>query len=311
MDLFRRHENNPILTINDLPFPAIGVYNPGVAEVNGKVLLLLRVEKPDGRSCLYVAWSKDGVNDWHVEKEPFLAPGDPEHPHEELGCEDPRLTYIEELDEWVIAYVAASRVGPGVALAQTKDFRRATRIGLVFPPPNKDAALFPRRINGKWMMLHRPVSGSIEHVWLAESPDLIHWGHSQIVLQERGGTWWDGAKIGAGPPPIETPEGWLLIYHGVKIIAGAMSYRLGVALLDLDDPTRVVARCQYPVFGPIADYERIGNGFNIVFPCGALVRENNEGEKEVWLYYGAADTCVALAIARLNDLISCAWEGGV
>ncbi len=267
VNLFQRHPRNPLLTPADLPVPALGVYNPGVAEV--------------GR----------------VDPRPLLAPEDEESP-EELGCEAPRVTYVEELEEWVIAYVAVSRSGPAVALATTRDFRSVRRLGTVLPPPNKDAALFPRRIRGRYWMLHRPSSGGAEHIWVAESSDLVFWGRPRLVLPERGGTWWDGERVGAGAVPIETEAGWLVLYHGVKVVAGVPNYRLGVALLDRDDPARVISRCAHPVLGPEAPYERVGNGLNVVFTCGALVREGT-----VWLYYGAADSCVALAHVRLDDLV--------
>ncbi len=298
MELFERHEGNPLLTVRDLPFPALGVYNPGVAEVDGEVVLLLRVEGTDGRSRLHVARSPDGTGGWQVDPTPLLSPEDGQSPDEELGCEDPRVTYVEELGEWIIAYVAVSGSGPAVALAATRDFRSARRLGTVLAPPNKDAALFPRRIRGRYWMLHRPSSGGAEHVWMAESQDLVYWGKPRLVLPERGETWWDGARVGAGAVPVETEAGWLVIYHGVKVVAGAPNYRLGVALLDRDDPARVISRCAHPVLGPEAPYERVGNGLNIVFTCGALVR----GET-VWLYYGAADCCVALAHARLGNLV--------
>jgi predicted GH43/DUF377 family glycosyl hydrolase len=297
VELFRRHEKNPILTAHDLPVPSLGVYNPGVAEVNGEVVLLLRVENTDGRSSLHVARSPDGVGDWSVDPDPLLAPGG-EDPSEELGCEDPRITYVEERGEWVIAYVAVSSSGPAVALATTRDFRRVDRLGTVLAPPNKDAALFPRCLGGLWWLLHRPSSGGAEHIWAAASPDLLFWGKPKLVLPERGGTWWDGERVGAGTVPIETPEGWLVIYHGVKVVAGIPNYRLGVALLDREDPTRVISRCAHPVLTPQAPYERVGNGLNVVFTCGALVRDGT-----VWLYYGAGDSCVALARARLDDLV--------
>lgn len=116
----------------------------------------------------------------------------------------------------------------------------ARRLGTVLAPPNKDAALFPRRVGGRWTMLHRPSVGGQEHIWLAESRDLMFWGRPRLVLPKRGGTWWDGERVGAGAPPVETPEGWLLIYHGVKVVAGVPNYRLGVALLDPEDPGRVL-----------------------------------------------------------------------
>jgi len=304
VELFRRHERNPILTVEDLPFSAIAVYNPGVTEVGGEVLLLLRVEGEDGRSQLHVARSRDGVTGWEVEEEPLLGPGSGD-PYEEFGCEDPRITYIEELGEWVIAYTAVSSAGPAVALAKTKDFRKVEKIGIVLPPYNKDAAVFPRRIRGRWMMLHRPVSGDIEHIWIADSPDLIYWGHPRIVLRERGGAWWDGFKVGAGAVPIETKEGWLLIYHGAKMTPWGPIYRLGIALLDLEDPSKVIARRPFPVLNPFDMFERTGNVPNVVFTCGALVR----GE-EVWLYYGAADTYVCLATAKLPELLEAVREEG-
>ncbi len=304
MELFQRYGRNPILTVEDLPFPAIGVYNPGVAEHDGEVVLLLRVELNDGRSGLYVARSRDGMNHWRIEPKPLLGPDDQSWlgEYQRIGCEDPRLTYIPELRRWVIAYVAVSDAGPAVALAQTEDFTTVSPLGLVLPPPNKDAALFPERINGCWYMLHRPMSGG-SHIWSAVSPDLLHWGQPRIVLRERGGTWWDGERIGTGCPPIPTPQGWLLIYHGVKSVSGVRTYRLGVALLSREDPNCVLARCDYPIFSPLAPYERVGNGVNIVFSCGALVRGD-----ELWLYYGAADTCVGLAFARVSQLLQVLQE---
>jgi len=296
--LFCRHERNPILTVADLPVPALGVYNPGVAEVGDEVVLLLRVEGTDGRSRLHVARSSDGVSGWRVSPTPLLAPEDGGNPDEQLGCEDPRVTFVEELGEWVIAYVAVGLSGPTVALAATRDFHAVRRLGTVLPPPNKDAALFPRRIGGRWTMLHRPSSGGAEHIWVAESSDLVFWGKPRLVLPERGGTWWDGERVGAGAVPIETEAGWLVIYRGVKVVAGVPNYRLGVALLDREDPGRVLSRCAHPVLSPGAAYERVGNGLNIVFTCGALVREG-----VVWLYYGAADSSVALAHTRLEDLV--------
>jgi len=302
MDAFERHPANPIITVDTLPFPAIGVYNAGVAEVNGDIVLLLRVEGDDGISALYVARSKDGISNWQVEPQPFLSPSDPDSPGDEHGCEDPRVTYVEELGCWVIAYVAADVPGPCVALATTTDFRQVERLGIVLSPPAKNAALFPQRINGNWMMLHRPSGGGPTQIWAVESPDLCYWGRPRPVLAQRGGTWWDGARVGTGAVPIQTAAGWLTIYHGVKYVAHIPNYRLGVALLDPDDPTRVLARADHPVMSPNAPYERIGNGMNVVFTCGALLRGD-----EVWMYYGAADTCMGLATAKLDKLMTCMY----
>lgn len=298
-ELFRRHEANPLITFRELPYPANSVFNPGVAEVDGEVLLLLRVEDLEGRSHLTVARSHDGATNWRIETTPLLAPGDPAHPYEGFGCEDARLTYLDELGLWIIAYTAYSSLGTGVALATTRDFRRVDRIGLVLPPNNKDAAVFPRRINGKWQMLHRPAAGGQEHIWLTESDDLYHWARPLCVLQERGGPWWDGTRVGAGTVPLETEDGWLILYHGVKQFPAGPTYRLGLALLDRDHPERVLARVPHWVLGPHELYEMMGEVHNVVFTCGCLVREG-----DVHVYYGATDSSVCLATARLDDLLA-------
>lgn len=301
MELFRRYGKNPIISVHELPFPALGVYNPGVAEYDGGVVLLLRVELPDGRSMIYRAYSRDGIGGWEIDTRPLLTPEDLRGTVgqcEPISCEDPRVTYVPELRRWVIAYVAVLDTGPAVALAWTEDFVRVQPMGVILSPPNKDAAVLPERINGLWYLLHRPMSGGAEHIWSAVSPDLIHWGNPQVVLRERGGLWWDGERIGIGGPPLKLPEGWLLIYHGVKGIAGTLTYRLGVALLDATNPSHVLARSPYPVMSPQEPYERLGQGVNIVFSCGALLR----GE-ELWLYYGAADTCIGLAFVPVRELV--------
>lgn len=195
MELFERYEGNPLLTVRDLPVPGLGVYNPGVAEADGEVVLLLRVEGTDGRSRLHVARSPDGAGGWRVDPTPLLSPEDGESPEEELGREDPRVTYVEQLGEWVIAYVAVSRSGPAVALAATRDFRSARRLGTVLAPPNKDAALFPGRIRGRYWMLHRPSSGGAAHVWIAESQDLVYWEDRSWCCQ-------------SGVAPGGTEHGW-------------------------------------------------------------------------------------------------------
>jgi predicted GH43/DUF377 family glycosyl hydrolase len=167
-DLFVRSEANPILKPTDLPFSVNGVLNPGVALVDGEVVLLLRIENRRGISALYVARSANGVDNWRIEPQALLEPRLAEYPYEKWGCEDPRLTQIGE-HTWMIAYTAYSPYGPGVALAKTEDFISIERLGLVMSPNNKDATLFPEKINGSWLMLHRPVTGSGEHVWYASS----------------------------------------------------------------------------------------------------------------------------------------------
>jgi len=293
---FRRHPDNPILTAASIPAPAASAFNPGAALVDDQVVLLVRAEDHRGISSLWVARSSDGIGGWRVDADPLLAPEDP---YEEWGCEDARLTFVPELGEWLIAYTAYSPVGPGVALARTRDFRSVERLGLVLSPENKDAALFPRRFGEEWLLLHRPVAGHTGHMWLASSPDLVHWGRSRVLVRARGVVWWDGTRIGGGAQPIETDAGWLLLYHGVKAMVSGPVYRVGLLLLDRDEPARVLARSEDWVFAPEAPYERTGDVPNVVFPCGAFLRGD-----EVWMYYGAADSTVCLATAPLKDLLA-------
>lgn len=292
---FTRHPSNPILKRRDMPLPVASVMNPGAAEVKGRVVLLVRAEDRRGISSLWVAWSEDGVGGWEVARQPLLYP---EHDWEAWGCEDPRISWLDELGEWVIVYTAYSSAGPAVALARTADFRQATKVGLILSPNNKDAALFPRRFDGAWCLVHRPMLGQTADIWLARSPDLVHWGKPEVILKSRGDVWWDGTKVGIGPPPIEVPQGWLMVYHGVKEMASGPIYRVGLALVERDDPSRVLARSEEWVFGPGEEYEYAGDVPNVVFPCGAFLRG-----RELWMYYGAADTRICLATAPLDELM--------
>lgn len=297
-EIFMREGHGPLLTPDDLPFKANAVLNPGVVEVDGDIILLLRIEDRRGISQVRVARSSNGVNGWRIAEKALLEPDLPDHPFEEWGCEDPRVTQIGP-GRWIIAYTAYSRYGPAVALATTEDFETATRIGTVLSPTNKDATVFPQSFAGSWLMLHRPVTGGQEHIWYAcSNHDFVHWSLPGVLLPERGGPWWDGLRIGVGAPPIRTDEGWLLIYHGVKEVGCRPVYRLGLALLDLEDPRIVLARASEWVFAPEADYEQRGLISNVVYTCGAIQRGD-----EIWMYYGAADTVIALARAKLADLL--------
>lgn len=301
--LFVRVKNEPILTAKDLPVNANGVFNPGAVEVDGETVLLLRIEERRGVSQIRVARSKNGVDNWRIAGEPLLEPDRPECPFEEWGCEDPRVTQVGPR-LWAIAYTAFSSYGPAVAIALTSDFDSVTRLGIMLSPMNKDSAVFPEQFDGHWIMLHRPVTGVEEDIWYASSPgNLLNWSQPGLLMPQRGGPWWDGIRIGVGCPPIRTDEGWLLIYHGVKEMAVSPLYRIGVALLDLKDPRKVLARASEWVFSPEAEFEQHGNTPNVVFTCGATVRGD-----EVWMYYGAADTCVGLATAKVSDLLDFVHE---
>lgn len=299
--LFRRHAGNPILTAADWPYPINSVFNAGaVLLADGTTLLLCRVEDRRGLSHLCVARSANGVDDWRVDPEPTLLPDPDGHPEELWGIEDPRITYVPELAQYVITYTSFSRGGPGVSLALTKDFHTFERYGVVMQPDDKDAALLPRRIGGLWALIHRPMTTLGVHMWISYSPDLRFWGNHKLMLQARRGAWWDANKIGLSPPPIETDRGWLVMYHGVRNTASGSLYRLGLALFELDHPEQCLLRGESWVFGPEAEYERIGDVRDVVFPCGYTLGADRD---TINLYYGAADSCIALARGSIRSLL--------
>ncbi len=307
VELFKRHAENPIITVKDLPYPANSVFNAGATKFGDETLLLMRVEDRRGISHLTVARSKNGISDWVIDPCPTLMPSPETHPEEIWGIEDPRITFLEEIGEYAIAYTAYSEDGPLVSLATTKDFRTFQLHGPVMPPEDKDAALFPVRFGGRWAMVHRPIvfpltagrhTPGAAHIWLSFSPDLRHWGDHRMLIPARRGAWWDANKIGLSPPPLRTEQGWLILYHGVRTTASGSIYRLGLALLDLENPSTVIARSDEWIFAPEEEYELSGDVDKVVFPCGWVA----EGD-EVKLYYGGADMCMALATARISELL--------
>ena len=293
-DVFMREKTNPIIVPENIPLEAKAVCNPGATEFEGDVLLLLRVIGHDDHSCLLVARSKDGITDWRYDAEPLMKG---EEWYDEWGCEDARITYIEERGEYVIVYAGYSRFGAGVCLATTKDFKTVTRLGMALHPYNKDAALFPRRIGGKYRLLHRPTMAPLEDIWVSESDDLIHWGRPYNVLQESDRPGWQGGKIGAGPPPFLGGADWVLLYHGVERTDGHWLYRVGIASLHQENPQSVIRAWPEWVFGPQEPYEFDERGQGIVFPTGLIQRDGN-----LMMYYGAGDRSVGLATANLETL---------
>lgn len=299
--LFRRSHANPILTAADWPYPVHTVFNAGATRLrDGTTLLLCRVEDHRGHSHLCAARSANGIDDWRIDESPTLLPDAEGFPEELWGIEDPRITFVEELGRYAIAYTAFSKGGPGVALCLTEDFRSFERFGLVMQPDDKDAALFPRRIHGEFALIHRPMTDLGAHVWVSFSPDLRNWGGHRLVLPARKGAWWDANKVGLSPPLIETPDGWLMLYHGVRHTASGSLYRLGAALLALDSPEAVIARGDEWIFGPETDYECRGDVPNVVFPCGYTMGDDGD---TIHLYYGAADTCIGLATGSVRAIL--------
>lgn len=298
-DVIQRWEGNPLLTIEDIPFPCNTVFNAACTKYNGQYILLLRVEDMTGRSVFALARSNDGYH-FELEPEPVMSPCMEEScfkEYERKGIEDPRITEIDGV--FYIMYTAVSPYGPLLALAKTTNFKTFKRIALVSEPENKDGALFPEKINGKYARLDRPVSGGKGNIWLSYSDDLITWGHSRCIMTTRGDLW-DCWRIGASSQPIKIEDGWLLIYHGVKAASSGPIYRLGAAVLAYDDPSKVLCRSAIPILSPQEYYERVGDVNNVVFSCGAILEDDGQ---ELKVYYGASDTSICLGTAKVNDLM--------
>ncbi len=247
----------------------------------------------------------NGIDHWQIDSGPTFR-ADPEHfPEEIWGIEDPRITYLPELNRYAIVYTAYARGGPGVAMALTDDFHHFDRYGMIMQPEDKDAAILPHRIDGQWALIHRPVGATSAHMWISYSSDLHNWGGHKQILDARLGGWWDANKIGLASPPIETPEGWLVLYHGVKKNSAGSIYRLGLALFDLNHPERCLIRGDEWVFSPEESYERYGDVDNVVFPTGCTLAPDGD---TIRIYYGAADTCIAMATASVRAMLQ--WLKG-
>jgi predicted GH43/DUF377 family glycosyl hydrolase len=246
-------------------------------------------------SHLSVVRSRDGrrIDQWNV------ARLFPDVEWEEYGIEDPRIVAFD--GRYWITYVAVSRHGAGTALASTEDFVSFQRHGIIFCPENKDVVLFPERIDGQYVALHRPTTAHPfcrPEMWIARSPDLLHWGAHRPL--HGGSASWESDRVGAGTPPLKTESGWLEIYHASRRsgLAGQVgTYAAGAMLLDLEDPSRVMAFSRRPLWEPDAEYEISGFVPRVVFPTGLVVRDDT-----VQLYYGAADTSAAMAEFRLSEL---------
>jgi beta-1,2-mannobiose phosphorylase / 1,2-beta-oligomannan phosphorylase len=287
-----RYKGNPILMpIPEHDWESRTVFNCGVAQHDGSVILIYRAQgMADNVSRLGYAASNDGFTFNRLALPVF----EPANETETKGVEDPRLTWID--GKWHMLYTAWSPLGIQVAMASTPDFFTWQRHGIVLPgPDNKDAALFPEKVGGRYAMFHRIPSS----IWLAYSDDLLHWGDYQKIMDPRPGCW-DDLKIGAGGPPLKTDDGWLVIYHGVS---KDRVYRLGVALLDLEDPARVINWPADYILQPEEPWELFGDVPNVVFTCGTA-----EVDEKYFVYYGGADKVIAVATAPKRDLVRFAAE---
>lgn len=280
------------LTIDWLPVDEITVLDPRLVLMKRTGLLRLTFI-----SHLRVVRSKDGRSIDSVDGAHFA----PKEEYEEFGVEDARITPIG--DAYYITYVAVSRHGVATAMASTNDFQTFRRHGIIFSPDNRDVLLFPEKIGGEYVALHRPNPGmhfSPPGMWLARSPDLLHWGRPQPFLGAKGA--WQSERVGGGTPPIRTDQGWLTIYHGNEKIPGEQGvgvYLAGALLIDQDDPQQILRQSSGAIMAPEADFEREGFVPNVVFPSGLVGR----GET-LLVYYGAADANTGVIEFSLDELLS-------
>ncbi len=267
--------------------PGLNISDPRAVIFDGEILL-------SSLSHLRLARSQDGFH-FDIDCQPAIFPTED---YEEYGIEDPRMTVLEGVV--YINYTAVSRFGVSVALASTTDFKTYTKHGVILPPENKNVVIFPERINGEYVMIHRPATTGLgsQQMWMAFSEDMLHWGNHVPFMGKRPGMW-DSIRIGAGAVPIKTEYGWLEIYHGVNEQQG---YCLGAALMELQKPSTILARSNMPFLIPETEYERTGFYGNVVFTCGAVVT-NAHDQRIVSIYYGAADQYTCRADIELEDIL--------
>jgi predicted GH43/DUF377 family glycosyl hydrolase len=300
-----RYPGNPILTRDQVPYPVVTVHNAGATKVGDRYVLLFRSHRRNGRSVIGYADSDDGFA-FAVHDQPFLVPataGDFAR-YEEYGVEDPRICHIPEDDAYYITYSAYSRYGVRIGLARTRTFEQVERISLITEADYRNVVLFPERFDGRYVRLDRPHSDIAPwSIWLAYSPDLVHWGDARLVMRPLA-YHWDEMKIGPGATPFRTEHGWLHIYHGVFPTMDGSVYRLGVALHDLTDPSVVLGVGDDWILQPEEVYEVTGYVHNVVFTCGAVPEEDGT----VKIYWGGADTVLCVGTARIADLVELCLE---
>jgi predicted GH43/DUF377 family glycosyl hydrolase len=293
-----RFSDNPILTNLNVPFKVNSIFNAGAIKVDNEYILLCRIEMPTGRSSFVIARSNDGFR-FTVDSEPCLKPED-HHQHYEYvnwGIEDPRIVKIN--NKYLITYTGYSNHLPLVMLAETADFRKFNIIGPITEPSNKDCSIFPEKINGNYIKMDRPSVDGKSYIWLNSSPDLIHWGNYKLVAEPEKGTW-EADKIGGSTPPVRTKDGWLFLYHGVRGFGISFIYRIGVMLLDINEPWKIIGRSKEPIISPEQMYERVGDVGNVVFTNGWIIEDNGD----VKIYYSGADSNICLAETTIDYLLS-------
>ena len=291
-----RYSANPVIPRDLLP-TSNSIFNSAVVPFAGAFAGVFRVDNQKRQMNLHRGFSPDGLS-WKLDPSPieFLS-DDPEVGRYEYRY-DPRVTWLE--DRFYVTWCNGYH-GPTIGIGYTFDFENFYFVENAYLPYNRNGVLFPRKINGQFMMLSRPSDRGHTpwgDMFISQSPDLVYWGKHRFVMQPKDG--WQSTKIGAGPTPIETPEGWLLFYHGVLTSCNGFVYSFGAALLDLEQPWKVLYRTASYLLAPQTLYECVGDVPNVAFPCAALYHQPSG---RIAIYYGGADTVTALAFCRMDEII--------
>ncbi len=299
-DIVRRWEGNPAITLNNLPFTTNNIYSAGAVKKDGVYILLIAMENLEGKTFIHIAKSEDGYY-FDVDKTPFIFPStdEPFRVFETRGVRETRITFMD--GRYYIVYLGLGHHGFLLCLAVTDDFKTVEKLGVISEPETKGGALFPCKFNGRYARLDRPSVGG--RIWISYSKNLLTWGESKALLSPRPG-FWDSHLVGCTFPPIKIKEGWLLGYYGIKKTSGGPITRMGAAILDMDNPCRVIARSNIPIISPRENYERIGDLSNVVFSSGAILEENGE----IKIYYAAADNCLCVGTTKLSEIVKTCME---
>jgi beta-1,4-mannooligosaccharide/beta-1,4-mannosyl-N-acetylglucosamine phosphorylase len=298
-DVVWRYSRNPVIGWNPIP-KAARIFNSAVLPHNGEFVGAFRADQKNGRATLFFGRSRDALQ-WEIGPDPIAWVDEAGAPQPTSYAYDPRFVKID--GTYYIIWCDDMH-GASIGLGRTKDFRTFTRMPNPLMPYNRNGVLFPRKVGGKYLLLSRPSDSGhtpFGNIYISESPDLVHWGHHRFVMGNGGQGWWQGTKVGAGPIPIETREGWLLFYHGVTYTCNGFVYSFGAAILDLDDPGKVLFRTRDYLLTPEKAYETTGFVPNVAFPCAAMF---DAPTGRIAIYYGAADTYTAIAFAQVDELLA-------
>ena len=299
-DVLWRYHDNPVIPRNLIPC-SNSIFNSAVVSFNGEFAGVFRCDNRARQMRLHAGFSKDGIN-WHIEHEPLCVTGANPDISEFIYGYDPRVCKLD--DRYLVTWCNCYH-GPTIGVAWTDDFRTFHQLENAFLPYNRNGVMFPRKINGKYMMLSCPSDTGhtkFGDIFISQSPDLVYWGEHRHVMSTNETYAWQSTKIGAGPIPIETNEGWLMFYHGVLTSCNGFVYSFGAALLDLEKPWKVIARGENYLLSPQMPYECMGDVPNVAFPCAALT-DSLSGR--IAIYYGCADTVTGLCFGYIDEIIDC------